>query len=161
MTAPTPSAGRQHLLRGHEVISHTASFTNGRHCCLVFLLDPYAGQKDLKVFKAYADRSDEAETLALTQALSFLEYRDIDTPATLASHTSVDLAGRRVDIFCDLVAEGRYQAFPFVRRDGGSRELIMQFHLREAITGETPGAALEQCIRRLSDYFEAPEEPDS
>jgi len=153
--ATMPTVARQLLLRGHEVISHTAAFSDGRHCCLVYLLDPFADRKDLKVFKAYAEGCDEAESRALSQALMFLEYRDVDPGATVASHTSVDISNRKVDIFCDLVAEGRYQAFPFLRRADGSRSLIMQFHLKEAITAETPGEALARCVSRLTDHFDS------
>jgi len=155
-----PTIARQHMLRGHEVISHTATFSDGRHCCLVYLLDPFADRKDLKVFKAYAQECDEAETRALSQALDFLEFRDVDPNATVASHTSIDIAGRKVDIFCDLVAEGRYQAFPFLRRADGSRSLIMQFHLKEAITAASPGEALARCVSRLTDHFDAMVTPE-
>lgn len=158
--ASPPTIARQHLLRGHEVISHTALFSDGRHCCLVFLLDPFADRKDLKVFKAYAEGLDEAESRALSQALDYLEFREVDPTATAASHTSIDIAGRKVDIFCDIVAEERYQAFPFLRRADGSRSLIMQFHLKEAITGPTPGEALARCISRLADHFQQAEAKD-
>ena len=152
MASEQGTAKRLHL-RGHEVISHTASFTDGRYCCLVFLLDPFDGGRDLRVFKAYAAWSDEAENRALSQALTFLQFHDLDPAATLASHSSIDIVGKRVDIFCDLIADGRYQAFPFLRRADGSRVLIMQFHLKEAVTGNTPAAALDLCIHRLEAYF--------
>ncbi|HZI95055.1 MAG TPA: hypothetical protein VFE84_12485 [Patescibacteria group bacterium] len=155
-----PLEARQHMLRGHEVVSHTASFNDGRHCCFVFLFDPRDGG-DLKVFKAYGSGVDEAENLALSQALSFLQFHDIDVAATVTSHSSIDIAGRKVDIFCDLVTEGRYQAFPFVRRADGSRALIMQFHLKEAVTGDSPAAALDRCISRLEDYFSSGAIPES
>lgn len=155
------SPGRQLLLRGHEVVSHTASFSDGRHFCLVILLDPFDGRQHLKVFKEYAPGCDEAESRALARALRFLEARDVGATATLAVHSSIDIAGRRIDIFCDLIAEGLYQAFPFVRRVDGSRSLIMQFHLKEAVTGESPAAALDRCIHRLDDYFDGEGGQDS
>ena len=155
-----PLEGRQHLLRGHEVVSHTASYRDGRHCCFVFLFDPREG-RDLKIFKAYGSSVDEAENQALSQALNFLQFHDIDVAATVTSHSSIDIAGRKVDIFCDLIAEGRYQAFPFVRRANGSRDLIMQFHLKEAVTGDSPAAALDLCISRLEDYFFSGAKPET
>ena len=155
-----PLESRQHLLRGHEVVSHTASYQDGRHYCIVILFDPRDGS-DLKIFKAYGSTVDEAESRALSQALNFLQFHDVDVAATVTSHSSIDIAGRKVDIFCDLIGEGRYQAFPFIRRANGSRALIMQFHLKEAVTGDSPAAALDRCIGRLEDYFFSGANPES
>jgi len=154
MTSSTDSAGTREF-RGHEILSQTHAFENGLFRCTVFLFDPTRSELKLRVFKAYGPQPEPAEEAAIGEALQFLMLPDTDPAIAGTSHTALSIAGRNVEIYCDLVGEGRFQAFPFLIGVDGSRSIIMQFHLVEAITGETPGSAMNRCIRRLEEHFTA------
>ncbi|HEY3177075.1 MAG TPA: hypothetical protein VGK94_15085 [Candidatus Polarisedimenticolia bacterium] len=149
-------------LRGHEVVSHTTPHGEGRYCCLVFLFDPNRGGRDLRVFRGYGATTREAEELATGTALRFLDTPGpVVPPEPPPARRTVSVSGREIEIFCDLVGEQCYQAFPFVRRKDGTRALIMKFHLDEAVTARTPEAALTRCIGRLHEHFGKDERGDS
>lgn len=149
----TPRAGRQINIRGHQVFSHTFPVTDGGYRCHIYLLDPYDEKHDLRVFQAFGDGPGSAEAAALADTLVFLEIAGQDAGTLTADRSTVWVGGRWVDIFCDTIGEGSYQAFPFERQADGTRSLIMQFHLKEAVTAPTPTTAVSRCIRRLQDYF--------
>lgn len=147
-------------LRGHEVVSHTSPEAGGGYCCRVFLLDPFASDHELKVFRAIGEAPVVAECSALADVLRFLELPGPITESDAGDHGTVSISGRIVDIFCDVVGEGLHQAFPFLRRADGTRVLIMQFHLVEAVTAESAASAMAECINRLERYFsEQPSAP--
>ena len=155
MPASSFTGGRQIKVRGFEVVIHTARVSAERHLCFVFLADPYDDRRQLKIFKGRGVSCEEAEKVTLKDALDYLDRPTLTGPASiLAGRSTLDIAGRKVDIFCDLVGDGMYQAFPFLYRPDGSRVLILRFHLEEAITGDTPGVAMSECIRRLEALFE-------
>jgi hypothetical protein len=149
------SGGRQIRVRGFEVVIHSVRLAAGKHLCFVFLADPFDERRQLKIFKGRGPTLEEAEKVTLKEALAYLDRPSVEGVASiLAGRSTLDIAGRKVDIFCDLAGEGIYQAFPFLYRPDGSRVLILRFHLEEAITGKTPGAAMSECIRRLEAFFE-------
>jgi len=154
--SPEISTGKHLRLRGHEVLSHTTSARDGVFRCTVFLFDPHDERHDLIVFKGTGACLQQAEDSALDQALRFLEIPLERSNAATSSRCSLDIAGHRVEIFCDIVGEGRYQAFPFLWKADGLLDLIMQFHLQEAVTGDTPAAAMARCIERLESHFAQP-----
>ena len=146
------SARRPVRLRGHEVVTSTTA-SEGQFSCCVFLLDPHDGSNRLRVFSARDPEPGRAEGSALAEALEFLESPPCGTEAMAPVRRTLGVAGRQVDIFCDHVGEGRFQAFPFLRRADGSLDLIMQFHLSEAITADSPEVAIASCVGRLREYF--------
>ncbi len=153
MTTRRDTPSRRVHLRGHQVVSRTSAAQGGRFHSTVLLLDPHRQDHPLRAFQAYGPEALAAEGAALSQALEYLEAPRGEPEALLSSHTRLNVAGRQVEIFCDLVGPQSYQAFPFLRRSEGTLELIMQFHLREAITADSPAAAIARCARRLEDYF--------
>ena len=52
------------------------------------------------------------------------------------------------------MGEGRYQAFPFLYDAAGRRQILMHFHLEEAVTADTAEEARLRCVRRLEAYFD-------
>jgi len=151
------TGGRQIRVHGFEVVVHTARVSNGKHLCFVFVTDPFDERHELKIFKDYGPTPEEAEQAAIREALAYLDRPNVKGVASiLAGRSTLTISGRKVDIFCDLIGEGRYQAFPFLYRPDGSRVLILKFHLEEAITGSTPAEAISLCIGRLESFFETP-----
>ncbi|HKY32438.1 MAG TPA: hypothetical protein VJV23_07880 [Candidatus Polarisedimenticolia bacterium] len=150
---------RQLRIKGHEIVSHTATARDGRYRCLVFLMDPFDDRHDVRVFRGTGALPAAAEGEAIGRALEFLDL-PAGAPVHAADRVCLNMAGRRVDIFCDLVGERRYQAFPFLRRQDGTYGLIMRFHLNEAVTGRSPAQAMARCIRRLEEYFAGPGRDD-
>lgn len=150
------STGKHLRLRGHEVLSNTTAGYDGKYCCTVFLFDPHDERHDLIVFKGTGAGLQQAEDSAMDQALRFLEIPLERSNTATSSRCSLDIAGRRVEIYCDIVGEGRFQAFPFLWKADGLLDLIMQFHLQEAVTGNTPAAAIARCIERLEGHFAQP-----
>jgi len=141
---------------GHEIVVHTQRLTPAQNICFVFLLDPYDEKHELKIFRGKGATVDEAENSTLREALSYLDSPTLGGyTSILAGKSTLNVAGRKVDIFCDLLPDGRYQAFPFLYRPDGSRVIIMRFHLAESITGPTAAEAFSACIRQLEDYFTA------
>lgn len=135
---------------------HTAPTPGGGYYAFAVLLDPFKGGAEMKSFEARATSEDAAEVECARQALLFLEQASPQpSPAQSfkASRTTVDIEGRRVDIFCDLVGHEKYQAFPFLYRPDGKRVVIIRFHLDEAIVGASADEAREKCLRRLEEYF--------
>ncbi len=155
MTPRTAEAGTREM-RGHEILSQTHAFSDGLYRCTVFLFDPTSPENKLRIFKAYGPHPEPAEEEAIGEALQFLMLPDSDPAVAQTSHTTLGIGGRVVEIYCDLVGEGRFQAFPFLVEPDGTRSIIMQFHLLEAVTGPTPGAAMNRCIRRLEEHFTLP-----
>lgn len=148
------SGGRHLVVRGHEVVVHTEKISDQRHLSFVFLVDPYDASHEVRIFKGRGASAEEAEESTLRDALAWLDRPTAGRgESILAGRNTLDVAGRKVDIFCDVVGEGKYQAFPFLYRPDGSRVIILQFHLKESVTGPTPGEAMTDCIRRLEEYF--------
>ncbi len=146
--------GRQITVHGFEVVVHTERVSTARHLCFVFLSDPYDARRELRIFKGRGSTAEEAEEATLREALSYLDRPGgAGVSSILAGRNTLDVAGRKVDIFCDVVGDGLYQAFPFLYRPDGSRVLILRFHLQEAITGKSPGEAMSACVRRLEEFF--------
>lgn len=139
-------------LRGHEVVTRTTA-SQGQFRCCVFLLDPHEDTHRLRVFRARDKEPGRAEGSALAEALDYLESPPCGTEALAPVRRTLGVSGRQVDIFCDHVGDGRFQAFPFLRRCDGSLDLIMQFHLSEAITADRPEIAIDRCVGRLRQYF--------
>ena len=153
-TTPPLSGGRTLQVRGHEIIVHTARVSDAKHLCFVFLTDPFDDRHELKIFKGLGATPDEAEDATLREALTYLDRPTFGAGSSiLAGRSTLDVAGRKVDIFCDTIGDGLYQAFPFVYRSDGTRVLILRFHLEESITGPTPAQAMSECVRRLEEYF--------
>lgn len=148
------TTGRRLKVRSHEIVVHTSPVSEARTLCFVFLTDPFGHRHELKVFRGEGGSAEEAESATLKEALAYLDHpagRFVST--ILAGRNTLTVAGRRVDIFCDNLPDGRYQAFPFLYRPDGSRVVILRFHMDEAITGETPGEAIVRCISRLEEHF--------
>jgi len=146
--------GRQIQLHGYEVIVHVERISGDRHLCFAFLTDPFDPRHELKIFKGRGSTAEGAEEATLRDTLAYLDGpRAEHVSSILAGRNTLDVAGRKVDIFCDIVADGVFQAFPFLYRPDGSRVLILRFHLEESITGATPAQAISECIRRLEDHF--------
>jgi hypothetical protein len=146
--------GRRLQIRRHEVVIHTSPQERSRHLCFVFLSDPYAERHELKVFRGNGATAEEAEASTLKEALSYLDHPAGKYVSTiLAGRNTLTVAGRKVDIFCDHLPDGSYQAFPFLYRPDGTRVVILRFHMNEAIVGDTPGVAIKECIERLEEYF--------
>jgi len=152
---PSLSGGRQIKVRGFEVVVHSARLAADRHLCFVFVSDPFDRDGQLKIFKGHGVSSQAAEESTIKEALDFLDRRSPEGIASiLTGRSTLHIAGRKVDIFCDTIGEGLFQAFPFLYRADGSRVLILQFHLEESIVGPTPATAVSECIRRLEEFFE-------
>lgn len=156
------SGGRRLQVRGHEIVVHTARVSDTRHLCFIFLLDPFDERRELKIFKGKGSSVEEAEDSTLKEALSYLDRpAGGNVTSILAGRSTLHISGRKVDIFCDTIGEGRWQAFPFLYRPDGSRVLILRFHLKESIVGGTPAEAMAVCIRRLEEHFlKGDPEPD-
>jgi len=139
---------------GHEVVVHTQRLDPSQNVCYVFLLDPYDDHHELKIFHGKGATVDEAENATLSEALTYLDSPTVGGYSTiLAGKSTLNVAGRKVDIFCDQLPDGRYQAFPFLYRPDGTRVIIMRFHLSESITGTTSAEAFSSCIHELEAYF--------
>jgi len=153
-TTASLESGRRVYARGHEIVVHTQRIHDSRHVCFVFLADPYEASRELKIFRGIGATGGEAEQVTLREALAYLDRPTVGNPASIVvGRNTLDIAGRKVDIFCDLVGEELYQAFPFLYRPDGTRVIIIQFHLKEAVTGATPAEAINACIERLEEYF--------
>lgn len=141
-------------VHGHEIVVHTQKIAEDRHLCFVFLTDPHNERHELRIFRGRAETGEKAEEATLKAAL---DYLDRPTPGSadtiMAGRSTLHVAGRKVDVFCDLLPDGRYQAFPFLYRPDGKRVIIMRFHLGESITGRTSAEAFSECVRRLEAYF--------
>lgn len=146
------------LLKGHEVVVHTAPTRDGGFYAFAVLLDPFREGGEMKSFEVRAASEGEAEVECARQALLYLEQaRSAPGPARSfkASRITVEILGRKVDVFCDLIAQDKYQAFPFLYRPDGKRVVILRFHLDEAIVGDSADEARDRCLQRLEEYFRA------
>ena len=150
------SPDRHVQLRGHQVVSHTGPSSDGRYRCLVMMLDPFDRRHGLRVFRGYGSGPGNAEHEALATALQYLDIPTASVSGSSLDRLCVTVRGRQVDIFCDAVGSGRFQAFPFLRSPDGYT-VIMRFHLDEAVTGSTPSQAMTRCIQRLEEHFSHPE----
>jgi hypothetical protein len=154
-------AGRLVQIHGHEIVVHTQRLSSAQHLSFVFLSDPHNNKHELKIFRGKGATAEEAENSTLREALSYLDRpADIGVSSILAARSTLHVEGRKVDVFCDLLPDGRIQAFPFLYRPDGKRVIIMRFHLGEAITGRTTSEAFSECVRRLEEYFRRGEEPE-
>jgi hypothetical protein len=145
------------FLKGHEVVVHTAPTPGGGFYAFAVLLDPFKGQAEMKSFEARGPSETQAEVECARQALLFLEqahHSSSPVSSFKASRSTLEVGGRKVDIFCDLVGDEKYQAFPFMYRPDGKRVVIIRFHLDEAIVGASPEEAREKCVLRLEKYFQ-------
>jgi hypothetical protein len=148
--------GKQVLVRGHEILVATSRDPDGGFYSFAQLNARFAGRRGMKGFKAVGKTEREAELACIDRVLSYLEERHegASDQRLGASRNMARIRGREVDIFCDLVADGTYQAFPFLCDRHGRRKIIMQFHLEEAITAPSPDEARIHCVRRLESYFD-------
>ena len=157
MTAQTESplrSGRLVRIHGHEIVVHTQRVSSAKHISFVFLSDPHDRKRELKIFRGKGATAEEAESSTLREALSYLDRpTDIGVSSILAARSTLHVQGRKVDVFCDPLPDGRFQAFPFLYRPDGRRVIIMRFHLGESITGNTTREAFSECVRRLEEYF--------
>jgi hypothetical protein len=149
-------SGRTLRVHGHEIVVHTEQRESDCCVCFVFLVDPFDEPHELKIFKGQGKSIDEAESSTLDVALDYLDHPTSTPVSTIfPGRGTLNVAGRKVDIFCEELPDGRHQAFPFLYRPDGSRVIIMQFHLAEAITGKTSAEAYTACIVALEKYFES------
>jgi hypothetical protein len=149
-------SGKKLLLRGHEVVVHTAPSSDGGFYAFAVLPDQSGGAGESKSVEVRADSELNAEVECARQALELLEQTEPDSPTTepfKAARCTVEVQGRKVDIFCDLIGHDRYQAFPFLYRPDGKRIIMIRFHLEEAIVADSVREARDECVRRLDEYF--------
>ncbi|MGH9866654.1 MAG: hypothetical protein ACREAA_00610 [Candidatus Polarisedimenticolia bacterium] len=108
-----PTTNDRHVrLKGHQVAFQTNVASSGRYRCLVMMLDPFDERHGLRVFKGYGTAPMSAENEALSNALQYLDLPGTSAPLAALDRLSVSVLGRRVDIFCDQIGPGRFQAFP-------------------------------------------------
>ena len=148
--------GKQIWVRGHEIVVTTTRDTAGGFYSFALLTTEVEGKKGMKGFKANGPSARGSELACIDRVLQFLEDRPAGPtpPRARTSRNVADIRGRDVDIFCDLVGEGRYQAFPFLYDAAGRRQILMHFHLEEAVTADTAEEARLRCVRRLEAYFD-------
>lgn len=146
--------GKKFWIRGHEVVVTTSSVAGSYYSFALLTVDQ-EGRQGMKGFKARAASLREAELECIDRVLTYLEQ---PTPPAARSSSSRNLArirGREVDIFCDLVGPEHYQAFPFLYDEQGRRQILLRFHLDEAVTAGHAEEARLLCVRRLEAYFDA------
>lgn len=148
--------GKKLLLRGHQVVVHTAPSSDGGFYAFAVLPDQCSEAGENRSVEVRADNELNAEVECARQALELLEQAP--PPAVVsepfkASRCTVEIQGRKVDIFCDLIGDDRYQAFPFLYRPDGKRVIMIRFHLDEAIVADSVREVREKCIERLDEYF--------
>ncbi|MEE9218818.1 MAG: hypothetical protein V3U98_07090 [Acidobacteriota bacterium] len=144
------------LLRGHEVVVHTAPSGDGGFYAFAVLPVRTGDEEGARSIEVRAESEIQAEVECARQALHLLEQAQQSTPVTesiKANRWSVDILGYRVDIYCDLVGHESYQAFPFLYRPDGKRVIMIRFHLDEAIVADSADQARDACICRLEEYF--------
>jgi hypothetical protein len=164
MTPPesTLKSGRRLKVRRHEIVVHTNPVGDSSHTCFVFLSDPFEERHELKVFRGGGATAEEAEASTIKEALAYLDHPAGRLVTTiLAGRNTLTVAGRKVDIFCDILPDGSYQAFPFLYRPDGTRVVILRFHMEISITGDTPGNAIARCIDALESHFLEKSAPES
>lgn len=151
------TGGKQIWVRGHEIVVTTSRDAAGGFYSFALLTTDVEGTKGMKGFKANGPSARGSELACIDRVLQFLEDRPAGPapPRARASRNVASIRGRDVDIFCDLVGDGRYQAFPFLYDDAGRRQILMYFHLEEAVTADTAEEARLRCVRRLEAYFDA------
>ena len=148
--------GKKVLLRGHEVVVHTAPSSDGGFYAFAVLPDQRGGAGESKSVEVRADSELNAEVECARQALELLKQTPPQAAVSKpfkASRCTVEIQGRKVDIFCDLIGDDRYQAFPFLYRPDGKRIIMIRFHLDEAIVADSVREAREKCVERLDEYF--------
>lgn len=155
------AGGKQIWIRGHEIIVTTSRDVDGSFYAFALLTTEVGGKKGMKGFKATGESGRQAELACLDRVLRYIEERAGKSTAirTRASRNLAAIRGREVDIFCDLVGEGTYQAFPFLFDANGERRILLRFHLEEAVTAGTPEEARLRCVRRLESYFDELDDP--
>ncbi len=135
---------------------HTAPSSDGGFYAFAVLPDQSGGAGESKSVEVRADSELNAEVECARQALQLLQQAPHEAATSepfRASRCTVDIQGRKVDIFCDLIGDDRYQAFPFLYRPDGKRVIMIRFHLDEAIVAGTVREAREKCVARLDEYF--------
>jgi len=150
------TGGKQIWVRGHEIIVTTTQDAAGGYYSFALLTTELEGKKGMKGFKANGPSARGSELACIDRVLRFLEERPAGPvqPRARTSRNVASIRGREVDIFCDLVGEGNYQAFPFLYDEVGRRQILMHFHLEEAVTADTAEEARLRCVRRLESYFD-------
>ena len=148
--------GKKFWIRGHEVIVSTGSAGEGSHYSFALLTVDVQGRQGMKGFKARGNSARESELSCIDRVLTYLEEQPAQpaSPRLSSSRNLAHIRGRDVDIFCDTVGPDNYQAFPFLYDENGRRQILLQFHLDEAITADTPEEARLRCVRRLEAYFD-------
>ena len=157
MTSTNVSApGKKYWIRGHEVMVTTSRPMHGEHYSFAILTVDVEGRQGMKGFKARAASARESELTCIDAVLTYLEEQ-AGKVSRLRLNSSRNLAtvrGRHVDIFCDLVGPENFQAFPFLYDAKGRRQMILRFHLDEAVTANTAEEARLRCVRRLEAHFD-------
>lgn len=150
------TGGKQIWVRGHEIVVTTTQDAVGGFYSFALLTTEVEGKKGMKGFKAKGPSARGSELACIDRVLQFLEDRPTGPtqPRMRTSRNVASIRGRDVDIFCDLVGVGCYQAFPFLYDAAGRRQILMHFHLEEAVTADTPEEARLRCVRRLETYFD-------
>jgi hypothetical protein len=146
--------GKKFWIRGHEVIVSTSSVAGSYYSFALLTVDQEGGQ-GMKGFKARAETLREAELQCIDRVLTYLEQPAAPAPRASSSRNLARIRGREVDIFCDLVGREHYQAFPFLYDERGQRQILLRFHLDEAVTAGNAEEARLLCVRRLEAYFDA------
>jgi len=148
--------GKKLWMRGHEIVVATSPKGEETFYSFAVLTTDLGRGNGMKGFHSTADSAKSAELECIRLVLEFLERSsaDIEIPRLESSRNLATIRGRKVDIFCDLVGEGKFQAFPFLYDEKGRRRIIMQFHLDEAVTGDTPEEARLRCVHRLEAHFD-------
>ena len=148
--------GKKLWIRGHEIVVATCPRGEAEFYSFAVLTTDFGRGHGMKGFHATAGTAKAAELGCIQLILEFLEDRSNDARGPLGSSRNLaTIRSRKVDIFCDLVGEGKFQAFPFLYDEQGRRRIIMRFHLDEAITGESPEEARLRCVKRLEMYFDS------
>jgi hypothetical protein len=103
--------GKQIWVRGHEIVVTTSQNAAGGFYSFALLTTEVEGTKGMKGFKAKAASARGSELACIDRVLQFLEDRPVGPPPARvrASRNVADIRGRDVDIFCDLVGDGRYR----------------------------------------------------
>ena len=156
MPSVEPS-GKKLLIRGHEIIITTSQDSGAGYYSFALLTLDAGGKDAMKGFKATARASRDSELQCIGAVLDYLEAQSgagSRGGKLISSRNLARIRGREVDIFCDTVGPGNFQAFPFLYDASGGRHIILRFHLDEAVTADSPEEARLRCVRRLESYFD-------
>ncbi len=141
---------------GQEILRHTVCCHDGQFRTTLFLSEQIEGHGGVRVFKGQGSSATQSEKAARDQATEELTRPKGMTPSHPPARRAEVVAGYQMDIICDAVGKGRYRAYPFFRDQDGSLDLLLHFHVTEAVTANTPDAAMARCIERLEEFLSEP-----